>query len=86
MVKMSTSQLYGVEFWNRIMLLVVMPLGDNAHIETLTLFQMGGGRFSPPPPNQAFLHCSETTQDMMTKLRDFYSNLIGNQNLNVSLF
>ena len=45
---------------------------------------MGGGRFSPP--NQTFLHCAETAQDMMTKLSDFYSNLIGNQNLNVSLF
>ena len=45
----------------------------------------GGGVFRPPP-NQTFLHCAETTQDMMTKLCDFYSNLIGKQNLNVSLF
>ena len=44
----------------------------------------GGGVFRPP--NQTFLHCTETAQDMMTKLCDFYSNLIGNQNLNVSLF
>ena len=51
----------------------------------LTLFHMGGAFFAPPP-NQTFLHCAETTQDMMTKLCDFYSNLIGKQNLNVSLF
>ena len=56
----------------------------NTQLSNLTLFHLGGGVFRPP--NQTFLHCAETAQDMMTKLCDFYSNLIGNQNLNASLF